>query len=1033
MIKNVTYISAGAGSGKTHKLTYLLSDLIREGKVAPNEVILTTFTTKAAEDFKERAKDVLFSQGLYRQASELDNAVIGTINSVAMAFIGKYWFFLGLSPSLHTIDPDDVAIYQSQSLSLLPTDEEIRFLKNFTRYFNIRVTKDYKTMPSLDYDFWKNPLIEIIGKATNHSVKSFDLSRKKSKEFFKQMVVKDPDFTLPKGAQLSALIDKVLTMDGAMVKSRKKDLDTILKGAKRPSIDLYVRLGKFITGLPKTNLAKFPEIMAIGEKLCNAWQSEEVYEMVARYIDILFDLSERWRANYAAYKKANNLIDFDDQEKYFYELLQNPDCSEEISQSFKYVFVDEFQDCSPIQVKIFSRLSELVEHSYWVGDSKQAIYGFRASDTELTQKVVDLLKDTPQNGNRIETLTNSYRSVPEIVVACNKLFTQVFSGTPKTLVELTPTRSSIPEQSPLIVWEEVDADKLAESIVAMVAAGEAPGDIAVLARTKNDLAPLVGRLENYGVPVNRESYSVKESKATPLICSALNVIDNEADYLSKANVAFYVEKDFGTEKIIQRILTNAANPDENRFAFLNNVPLVDKLEKIRLRHKFQSLSQLVETVILEANLYEEAKKITSEEESERVIDTIIREAASFEESAERLGSVPSISAFTTHLLQDEVSVAGNPDGVNLFTIHGAKGLQWKKVIVLSLSRDVEDFSKFIKQEVLGVHFRRKEAITESNLFPEVYITALPDIFGKWALPPYLVVKIRNDDSYNELLQKRIEEEARLLYVAFTRAKDTLILTAEREEDPFLWLKESKVENVSSVEELVDNYDFLLLDMPLYDPQVAALEVSSQDMTYNREFKLNLWGEKQDYSPSYLSGVLPVKESVNFNFRIPHGSLPKGSTDADLGNCIHQIFHSFEFGEPDESVMERIIKERGFSTALPSVSEIIKSWQNLLKKIEELHGKIVSHHHERPFKLHSEGKVFTGSIDMTVETAGGTVLIDFKSCPMGSKVLDPDSNHFAGLYGGQLACYAQALRESGETLSAAYVYYPVSGILAQLDI
>lgn len=67
-MKNVTYINAGAGSGKTYKLTMILTQLIKEGKVKPEEVILTTFTTKAANEFKEKAKAFLFDEGMYEEA-----------------------------------------------------------------------------------------------------------------------------------------------------------------------------------------------------------------------------------------------------------------------------------------------------------------------------------------------------------------------------------------------------------------------------------------------------------------------------------------------------------------------------------------------------------------------------------------------------------------------------------------------------------------------------------------------------------------------------------------------------------------------------------------------------------------------------------------------------------------------------------------------------------------------------------------------------------------------------------------------------
>jgi superfamily I DNA/RNA helicase len=99
-MKNVTYINASAGSGKTYTLTHTLADLIGDKKVKPEQVIMTTFTVKAASEMKEEAKKVLYEKGLFEQASRLDQAMIGTIHSVANALINKYWFFLGLSPDM---------------------------------------------------------------------------------------------------------------------------------------------------------------------------------------------------------------------------------------------------------------------------------------------------------------------------------------------------------------------------------------------------------------------------------------------------------------------------------------------------------------------------------------------------------------------------------------------------------------------------------------------------------------------------------------------------------------------------------------------------------------------------------------------------------------------------------------------------------------------------------------------------------------------------------------------------------------------
>lgn len=59
-MNHVTYISAGAGSGKTYTLTTFLSELITKKGVKPEEFILTTFTEAAAAEFKEKARAKIF-------------------------------------------------------------------------------------------------------------------------------------------------------------------------------------------------------------------------------------------------------------------------------------------------------------------------------------------------------------------------------------------------------------------------------------------------------------------------------------------------------------------------------------------------------------------------------------------------------------------------------------------------------------------------------------------------------------------------------------------------------------------------------------------------------------------------------------------------------------------------------------------------------------------------------------------------------------------------------------------------------------
>ena len=77
-MKNITYFNAGAGSGKTYKLTEELVKIFGSGDAAPENVILTTFTKAAAADFKRKTREKLLSKGMFDSAASLEDAQIGT-------------------------------------------------------------------------------------------------------------------------------------------------------------------------------------------------------------------------------------------------------------------------------------------------------------------------------------------------------------------------------------------------------------------------------------------------------------------------------------------------------------------------------------------------------------------------------------------------------------------------------------------------------------------------------------------------------------------------------------------------------------------------------------------------------------------------------------------------------------------------------------------------------------------------------------------------------------------------------------------
>ena len=83
-MKNTTFVSAGAGSGKTYSLTQEIARMVSEGRCQAEQIILTTFTEAAANELREKVRSTLYSEGLYEAAMNIDNAAIGTIQHYLM-------------------------------------------------------------------------------------------------------------------------------------------------------------------------------------------------------------------------------------------------------------------------------------------------------------------------------------------------------------------------------------------------------------------------------------------------------------------------------------------------------------------------------------------------------------------------------------------------------------------------------------------------------------------------------------------------------------------------------------------------------------------------------------------------------------------------------------------------------------------------------------------------------------------------------------------------------------------------------------
>ena len=156
-MRNVTYINAGAGSGKTYTLTKILAEKLSKKEVKPSEVILTTFTELAAAEFKEKARQQILSSDNMEVASQMDCAAIGTVHSVALGFIKKFWFLLEYGADIQTISERDEDFYMSQSLARIASMPEHKSdLDNFRKFRDFFDILDSSNHP--DHLFWQQHL-----------------------------------------------------------------------------------------------------------------------------------------------------------------------------------------------------------------------------------------------------------------------------------------------------------------------------------------------------------------------------------------------------------------------------------------------------------------------------------------------------------------------------------------------------------------------------------------------------------------------------------------------------------------------------------------------------------------------------------------------------------------------------------------------------------------------------------------------------------------------------------------------------------
>ncbi len=862
-MKNVTYISAGAGSGKTFTLTRILSEMLsgkdNMGKqipiVAPSQVILTTFTELAASEFREKARKKLLEVDNLDAAAQIDSACIGTVHSVALHFIKKFWYLLGYGADVQTISERDQDFYMSQSLARIVSEHDgLGNLKKQKELDAFRKFRDYYDIVDgfghPNYLFWQDHLRDVVEKMEYYNVtdvKTSIVESLKTAESIFDAPAKSKEDLL---AYLRIYYNYIVNNTTKAAVGQKTVIKPLINHCENAH-ELLVLISTMATpvGGPTKIESDCPEYGKFMNDLKDVSISESDLLVLKPYIESVFTLAKEWRDDYVKYKETKHIISYNDMERLFLHLItKEQEVMDYISNNFRLVMVDEFQDSNPVQLKIFNQLSELISpegHSYWVGDPKQAIYGFRGADTDLVNSVSkhfkfyndkEIHQEEGKNHLGSGRLTECWRSRKILVDLVNAVFKDKFQhidGNGNVVHDIDPLCITLEPHfkvdnlkiPALVHWhndkkrnqQKVKPEALAWKVKQLldegwsVHSGEQdkeptpirPKDIAILCRKNDTIKEIVKAMRKFNIPVSEAEDAIIQRIEVQLVISLLHFVQNPTN---KHVIADLMRLLWGknTEDILKDRMKYILDKDnDDKYLHLDedgkliddkwkeDCDQVKNLVKLTERFKHMSIPEMVKALVYECDLPALTSRWGDNKIRLQNLTTVIHLAEDYDQMCLQMGLGTSISGFVYYLNSTEPDKEkdNHSDTVKVFTYHGSKGLEWPVVILNELNENSLDPGTLIKKSFMRVReVVLKDKSSEKAPFDkEYFLHFFPYIIkGANGKPTATMIeKIKKLDFYKNLETRVKNEEKRLLYVGMTRAKDCLYTTGISE--VFAWL------------------------------------------------------------------------------------------------------------------------------------------------------------------------------------------------------------------------------------------------------
>ncbi|NLV82556.1 MAG: UvrD-helicase domain-containing protein [Synergistaceae bacterium] len=462
--KELTVVSAGAGTGKTQTLSQRFAWLLSnypECKV--DEILVLTFTEKAAREMQERIKTTLVKWNensakelphLQQRISHIEDAHISTIHSFAMKVIRESGLLLDIDPT-SSITPapredvwwksfsDSLATLSADNLKRLLNEDEwkkrvdvlfndVNFSKFVTSYTPDKLSDTAKHVSEklgscgkTPDDLW-NQTNELLLKDIKSQHKIFEKIWKLWQgEIFSNPVVRDGlNSNTGKSFQiLNNIMIDFTEIEPSEERMREFANCLIYEGLKSlpGNSELKKEIEQIIFAQEGKKLVDWRNETRI--KLLMASEPSENEKELLSLLNMTCSLG--WKC-WESLRRKEGILIHNDLIRYAGEVLNKND---QYGKKFKHILVDEFQDTDGLQDEMLQALwKDKGNTLFIVGDIKQSIYRFRHADLSIFQRYIDMADNVANSNYLYITLNKSFRTQDVLLEKFNTIFTYIWSN-----------------------------------------------------------------------------------------------------------------------------------------------------------------------------------------------------------------------------------------------------------------------------------------------------------------------------------------------------------------------------------------------------------------------------------------------------------------------------------------------------------------------------------------------------------------------------------------------------------------------------